>query len=107
MNSVFNDPNLSKTATYSDINALLLNAQNETNSSNFNTNLIFGDFINTWNLLKDLLTGGIFSDVFGNGGVMAGSGWGGIDTYFNILLSILFDTSVVFLLIYIVSFRSV
>lgn len=107
MNTIFNDPCLTNTATISEINGITANVYADANSTNFNQNLVFGDFLSTWTLLKNILTGVTFQDVVGNGGVLSCAAWGGLDTSFSILVSAMFYMSVVFMLIYIISFRSV
>ena len=115
LNTIVNDSCLNNTATFTSLNQIVSGSYgNATQSvSGFNTNLIFGDFINTWIILKNILTGATFQEALGVGGngstngVLACAGWGGIDTSFSILVSATFYLSVTFLLIYMISFRSV
>ena len=115
INTIVNDSCLSNTATYTALNNIVSGSYGNATQgiSGFNQNLLFGDFINTWIILKDILTGATFSQALGVGGssgtngVLSCAGWGGLDTTFSILVSATFYLSVTFLLIYMISFRSV
>ena len=107
--SIFSDTCLTNTATYSDLNTFVTNFVTQAGSSGFNANLIFGDFLSTWTILKDVMTGTLIQESIGEGGssVLACSGWGGIDATLGILVTATYYLSIVFLLVYIISFRSV
>ena len=69
-------------------------------------NLIFGDFISAYNLITGLMYGEVMHDVFDPGGILSGGGFGYGDTL-ALFMTILFDLATVFLIIYIISFRSI
>lgn len=99
VNQIFNDPFLSNSATYSSLSSIMgtfkFNQQ-------INTNLIFGDFISVFQLLGSLMSGSIFTSSLT---IIQSSGFA--DLSVGLLMGILFDSATLFLLLYIVSNRSV
>ena len=104
INTIIGDPCLAGSANSSNLNNITSTYQAEANSTNFNQNLVFGDFLSTWTLLKNIILGITFQQATN---VLSCSNWGGFDSSLQILLVIMFSLSAVFLLIYIISFRSV
>ena len=107
LNQVFQDPYISSSTTYTSVSALLVQFGTPQTP---NAQLVFGDFISAFNLLSQLFAGGIVSSVFGDSshaGLLSGTGFGGIDASLTLLVSLLFDSSTLFLLLYIISFRSI
>lgn len=99
LNQIFNDSVLSQSATYQSLNNLMGTFSfNQT----INTNLIFGDFISVFTLLGSLMSGSIFTSSLT---IIQNSGFG--DMSVGLLMGLLFDSATLFLLLYIVSNRSV
>lgn len=99
INQVFNDPVISSSVTYTSLQTLMgtfaFNQQ-------INTNLIFGDFISALTLIGGLMTGSVFTTSMT---IIQSSGMA--DLSVGILMGLLFDSATLFLLIYIVSNRSI
>lgn len=114
-NTILNDSCLSNVATFQAVNQIVTGSYGNATQgiSGFNQNLLFGDFINTWIILKNIMTGQTFNAAFGIGGVgstngvLSCAGWGGFDGTLSLLIAATFYLSVTFLLIYMISFRSV
>ena len=110
INQVFNDPVITQSTTYQSLGAIM--ASFNPNISP-NPTLIFGDFISAFNLLKDLIAGGVFSTVFGHPsattsgdmGLLGNSGY--YDASLQIFMGLLFDSATLFFILYIVSNRSI
>lgn len=104
MNQIFNDPQLTNSAAFTDLTTL-------TNSwhvnPSVNTALLFGDFIVVKDLVYQILTGQAFTDTWGTNGIMYQSGLGAIDSYISLLMGVLFASSGLFLILYIISNRSI
>lgn len=113
LNQVFNDACITSSDTFQAMNTLITGTYaNATSASpGFNTNLVFGDFLSTYTILKALFTGTTFANVFvpqgSTNSVLSCSGFGGFDYSFTLLMTGMFDLSVVFFLLYIISFRSI
>ena len=99
LNQVFNDPTISNNVTFSSLNTIM---GTFTFSQQINTNLVFGDFISVFTLLGSLMSGSVFSSALT---LIQNSGFA--DASVGLLMGILFDGGTVFLLMYIVSFRSI
>lgn len=104
LNQIFADPWITNNVTYNSINSTLPSLKF---NLDVNSGLIFGDFINTFKFLGNLITGGYFTQVFGNGGLIGQTGFGGIDQWFSLLLALMFDAGTLFFLLYIISNRSI
>lgn len=102
LNQVFNDPLISNSATYQSLNAT---AHAFTFSPEVNTNFIFGDFITVMTLIGNIMSGGYFETVFGDAGIIHGAG-GPADISLSLIMGLLFDSATFFLILYIVSNRS-
>ena len=104
VNQIFNQAWLTSNVTYSSINAtgstLAFNQQ-------INTNFIFGDFLSVFTFLGNLFTGGYFNTAFGPAGIAANIGFAGYDQWISMLMGLMFTSSTIFLLLYIISFRSI
>ena len=113
LNQIFADPCISNSNTFQSMDNLIKHSySNATNAApGFNSNLVFGDFISTYLILKDLFTGTTFADVFvpqsTTDSLLSCAQFGGFDYSFSLLMTGMFDLSVVFFLLYIVSFRSI
>lgn len=111
--SIFHDPIITSSVSYQSINNLVGTfAFNQ----NINSGLIFGDFLSVYNLLGGLMTGSAtiaspFAVIFGGGGGQTGQGLiynsGFADASVGLFMAGLFDAATLFLLLYIVSNRSV
>lgn len=99
INQIFNDPTLSQSATYTSLNTLM---GTFAFTGNINTNLIFGDFISVFTLLGSLMSGSIFTSSFT---IIQNSGYA--DVSVGLLMGLMFDSGTLFLLMYIISFRSI
>ena len=99
LNQIFNDPVLSSSATYTSLNTIMgtfsFNQQ-------INTNLIFGDFLSAFTLLGSLMSGSVFTTSLT---IIQSSGFA--DLSVGLLMGLLFDSASLFLLLYIVSNRSI
>lgn len=99
LNQIFNDPVLSSSATYTSLNTIMgtfsFNQQ-------INTNLIFGDFISAFTLLGSLMSGSVFTTSLT---IIQSSGFA--DLSVGLLMGLLFDSASLFLLLYIISNRSI
>jgi len=111
MNQIFHNPAINDSASYKSLHDLV---GNFTQPVSPNTTLIFGDFMSAFNLLKNLMTGGVFNAAFGGcnanevnctPGVMSGSGF--YDSSVQLLMGLLFDGSCIFFILYIISNRSI
>ena len=102
LNQVFNDPGINQSTTYKSLHDLVgsFNPNISPNST-----LIFGDFISAFNLLTNLMSGGVFGEVFGGSGVMVSSGF--FDSSLQLLMALMFDSSCLFFILYIISNRSI
>lgn len=99
INQYFNDPTLNNNVTFSSLNTIM---GTFTFSQQINTNLVFGDFISVFTLLGGLMTGSVFTSAMT---IVQNSGFA--DASVSLLMGLLFDSGTVFLLMYIVSFRSI
>lgn len=105
LNQVFNDPSVSSNATFSSLQSIM---NSFTAPGTPNTSLVFGDFMSAYIILFNLFTGSIFSSVFGATGVTAHSGIGFLaDAGLGLLMGIMFDSGLVFFILYIISNRSI
>ncbi len=99
LNQIFNDPVISASATYTSLQTIMgtfaFNQQ-------INTNLIFGDFVSVFTLLGSLMSGSVFTSSLH---LIQNSGFA--DVSVGLLMGLLFDSASLFLLLYIVSNRSV
>lgn|SRR6185312_7929886 len=111
--SIFHDPVITASVSYQSINNLVGTfAFNQ----NINSGLIFGDFLSVYNLLGALMTGSAtvpnpFAEIFGGGGGIGGHGIiynsGFADASVGLFMGAIFDSATLFLLLYIISNRSV
>lgn len=67
-----------------------------------NTNLIFGDFVAAYTLIGGLMSGSVFSSSLT---IIQNSGFA--DVSIGLLMGLLFDSATLFLLLYIISNRSI
>lgn len=99
LNQIFQDPVISSSATYTSLQTIMgsfaFNQQ-------VNTGLIFGDFISAFTLIGSLMSGSIFTDSLT---LVQNSGFA--DASVGLLMGIMFDSATLFLLIYIISNRSI
>lgn len=110
INQIFNDPVIQQSTTYKSLGTIM--ASFNPNISP-NPTLIFGDFISAFNLLINLMSGGVFSTVFGHPasgtggdmGLLGNSGY--YDASLQIFMGLLFDSATLFFILYIVSNRSI
>lgn len=102
-NQVFNDPSLSTpNTTYSYLSSLMNSKYRFSQSPN--AALILGDFITTFQLIGSLMSGDLLSQ---SQTMLQGSGFGGYGEAVMLLQGLLFDSATFFLLLYIISFRSI
>jgi len=100
MNTIFNDPSISQSATFGSLNSTV--ATTFQFNQPVTASLIFGDFIAVFKFIAALMSGGIFADAQG---IVSTSGYG--DQWVSLLMGGLFDLATVFLILYIVSNRSI
>lgn len=101
--TIFHDASVTNGFTYQQLQAL-------TNSTfQFNQQvdpaLVFGDFYHVFLFVLGLVSGNIFSTAFGSTGILTQSGFG-YDGYSSLFVSLLFDSATTFLILYIISNRS-
>lgn len=105
VNTIYHDPWITNNITYQNVNQTVSAFQF---NQEVNIGLIFGDFYHVFvfivNLMTANATNGIFSMAQGDAGVLHQTGFA--DLSVGLLLAITFDSSVVFLILYIVSNRS-
>jgi hypothetical protein len=58
-------------------------------------------------VLEGLFSGEVFTDVFGDSGVLHQSGLGVANFYLQLLMAMFFDSATVFFILYIISNRSI
>jgi len=104
-NQIFNDPALSASVSEKGLEGLMKTTYSF--NQTVNTSFLFGDFYNTYLVLEGLFTGGIFQQVFSEGGVLDQSGLTVANIYLQILMGLLFDSATVFFILYIISNRSI
>lgn len=104
-NTTFHDASISQTQTYVALQALENSTYAFTNHQ-VDSALIFGDFVHVFQFIAALFTNGMFASAFGNSGVMNQSGWGGYDLSVGLFITIMFDAATTFLILYIISNRS-
>lgn len=102
MNQIFNDPLITASVTNQSLQTLAGTFQF---NQDINTQLIFGDFLAVKNVVWSLMSGSAFTSAFGDTGVMHGLSYTA-SNYIAILMALLFNSSCVFLILYIVSNRS-
>ena len=111
--NLFHDPIITNSVSYQSINTLV---GTFAFTQNINSGLIFGDFLSVYNLMGSLMTGSAtiaspFAVIFGGGGGQQGSGLiynsGFADASVGLFMGAIFDSATLFLLLYIVSNRSV
>lgn len=99
LNQIFNDPVINSSATYASLQTIM---GTFTFNQQINTNLIFGDFISVFTLLGSLMSGSVFTTSLT---IIQSSGFADISV--GLLMGLLFDSATLFLLLYIVSNRSI
>lgn len=99
LNQVFNDPVISSSATYTSLQSIM---GTFTFNQQINTSLIFGDFLSVFQLLGSLMSGSVFTSSLT---IIQNSGFA--DLSVGLLMGLLFDSATLFLLLYIVSNRSI
>ena len=99
INLIFNDSVLTQSATYSSLNTLM-----GTFSYNQkpNANLVFGDFVSAFTVIGGLVTGSTFTTSLT---VIQNAGFA--DLSVGLLMGLMFDSGTLFLILYIISFRSI
>lgn len=105
--NIFHDATITNGMTYSSLQALT-NSTFALNQPNLQVDfaLIFGDFYHVFLFIVGLMSGNIFSTAFGSTGIMVQSGFA-YDAYLSLFTAIVFDSATVFLILYIISNRSV
>lgn len=103
INQVFNDPFITNSVTNQSLKTLAGTFQF---NQQIDAQFIFGDFNAVKNVIFALMTGGgAFTQAFGDHGITHGLEYSASD-FVSILMGLLFNSSVVFLILYIVSNRS-
>lgn len=100
INQIFNDPVVSQSATYTSLQTIM-GTFGTPSASSINVSLIFGDFMSVFTLIASLMSGSVFSSsmtVLGNSGFA--------DLSVGLFMGLLFDSATLFLVLYIISNRS-
>lgn len=98
-NTIFHDPVISNSVTFQNLNATLTSTF--TFNQQINIDLIFGDFYHVFLFVASLMSGGFFGQATG---ITATSGFA--DQSVTLLMTLMFDSATVFLILYIISNRS-
>lgn len=104
--NIFHDASITNGFTYNQLQALT-NSTYSFNQPNLQVDvaLIFGDFYHVFLFVLGLMSGNIFSTAFGSTGIMVQSGFA-YDGLLSLFTALVFDSATVFLILYIVSNRS-
>lgn len=102
--NIFNDASITNGMTYQSLQALTNSTYSFANQQ-VDAALIFGDFVHVFQFIAALFTGGIFAQSFGSTGIMVQSGFA-YDAYLELFTTLMFDSATVFLVLYIISNRS-
>lgn len=103
---VFHDATITNGYTYNQLQALT-NGTYSFVALQADPALLFGDFYHVMLFLKDLFAGGIFAVAFGTQGGILSQGAFAYDQYFSLLVTLMWDSATVFLILYIISNRSI